>query len=110
MLAYSEAGEVEAILAEGLEARTRQTIVEPERLLRQLSDIRRDRLAVEREEFADDISGVASAVFSPTGAPVAAIGVSGRADAFDFDLCAPAVRTAAEALTRRLSARSTSPA
>jgi len=49
-------------------------------------------------------------VFSPTGAPVAAIGVSGRADAFDFDLCAPAVRTAAEALTRRLSARSTSPA
>jgi DNA-binding IclR family transcriptional regulator len=63
---------------------------------------------VELEEFAEGISGVASAVFSPAGAPVAAIGVSGRADAFDFDLCASSVRTAAETLTRRLSARGAS--
>lgn len=110
ILAYSEAAEVDVILAHGLAARTPRTIVEPESLLRQLSDIRRDRLAVELEEFAEDISSVASAVFSPRGAPIAAIAVSGRADTFDVDVCASAVRTAAEALTRRLSARGTSPA
>ncbi len=109
MLAYSDAAEIDAVVAAGLATWTPQTVVEREPLLRQLSAIRRDRLAVDREEFALDVFSVASPVFSPEGRPVAAIGVSGHADAFDVDRCASSVREAAVALTRRLAARSTTP-
>jgi len=109
MLAYADAAEIDAVVAAGLAAWTPQTIVERDLLLRQLSDIRRDRLAVEREEFTPDVSSVASAVFSPEGRPVAAVGVSGRADSLDIDRCAASVREAALALTRRLAARGTPP-
>lgn len=105
MLAYSDAAGIDAVIAAGLPAWTPQTIVEREILLRELSGIRRDRLAMEEEEFSPAVCSIASAVFSPEGRPVAAVGVSGRTDSFDVDRCTASVRAAAAALTRRLAAR-----
>lgn len=102
MLAFCDGADVDAVISSGLAAWTPRTIVEPERLKRELAGIRRTRVAVELGEFTADASSAASPVLS-SGAAVAAISVSGRTGEFDPDRSAPAVREAALALTRRLA-------
>ena len=109
MLACSDTADVDAILAAGLTAWTPRTIVDPERLRRELADIRQGSPAVEVGEFTTDLSCVACPVFSPSGVPVSAISVSGREDLFDHSRSAPAVRDAALALTRRLASSGVTP-
>lgn len=104
-LAHSSAGEIEAVVASGLEARTPRTIVDPDVLKRQLADIRRGAPAVEVSEFAADVCCVAGAVVGPDGRSIAAMSVSGSADTFDVERSTSAIRAAALALTRRLAMR-----
>ena len=104
MLAFSDEVDVEALLASALPAWTSHTIVDPERLRRELADIRQRGVAVEVGEFAADVSSVASPVFSPSGVLLAAISVSGRAsDSFDLDRAALPSTRPPLALTRRLA-------
>jgi IclR family acetate operon transcriptional repressor len=104
MLAYSDKAEVDAVLSAGLTRWTPHTVVEPDRLMAQLAEVRLTGLAAEQEEFAVEVCGVASPVFSPSRRLVAAISVSGRVGDFDPDRSAPPVRAAAVALTRRHAA------
>lgn len=103
ILAYSAPSDIDAVIASGLAAWTPQTITDPERLKRQLSDIRRGALAVELREYVGDVTCAASPVFSPSGKLVAAISISAPADGSGADHSGPAVRAAALALTRRLA-------
>lgn len=103
VLAFSSASDVEAVVSAGLTSLTPHTIVDPERLMRRLAEVRRTGLAVEIREFAPDVASVAGPVFSQSGSVVAAISASGPADDFDPDRTAPAVRTAALMLERRLA-------
>ena len=101
-LAHSSAAEVDGIISSGLKAWTPRTIVDPERLTHQLANIRRGEPALEMQEFAAEVCGVAIAVFRSTCKLVGALSVSGSADGFEVERSASAVRTAAAALTRRL--------
>ena len=110
VLAHSPPSDVEEVLASGLEAWTSRTIRDPAVLRRQLVDIRRGALAAEIGEFAAGLSCAASPVFAPSGGLVGAVSVSGCTDRFDADRLAPAIRAAAQALTRRLAAPGRPPA
>lgn len=109
MLAFSDDADTAAFIASGLTAWTSQTIIDPDRLASELADIRQSGFAVELGEFAVDVSAVASPVFSPSGALVAAISVSGRFGDFHPARSASYVRAAALALTRRLAPSANGP-
>ena len=102
MLAFSDV-DTSTLASSGLASWTPQTIIDAERLASQLARIRQSGIAVESGEFAVDVSAVASPVFSPSGAVVAAISVSGREGDFDPERSGSYVRAAALALTRRLA-------
>lgn len=102
VLAHSSAAEVDGVISSGLKAWTPWTIVDRERLKRQLANIRKGEPALEVREFAAEVCGVAIAVFGRSGNLVAALSVSGAADGFEVERSASAVRAAAVALTPRL--------
>jgi IclR family transcriptional regulator, acetate operon repressor len=102
VLAHSSAAEVDGIISSGLKAWTPRTIVDRERLTRQLANIRQGDPALEVREFAPEVCGVAIAVFGRSGNVIAALSVSGAADGFEVEPSASAVRAAAVALTPRL--------
>ena len=103
VLAFSDQVDVDVVLSSKLTPWTSHTIIDPERLKSELSDIRQSGLAVEVGEFVDVAAAVASPVFSPSGALVGAISASGHAGAFDPERSGSSVRAAAVALTRRLA-------
>lgn len=105
VLAFSDTADVKAIVSSGLAPWTSKTITDPERLSRELSDIRQSGLAVELGEFLDDAAAVASPVFSPSGALIGAISVSGRPGDLYSERSGSSVRAAALVLTRRLASR-----
>jgi len=108
-LAFSDDADVDAVTSSKLTPWTSHTIIDPERLMRELSEIRQSGLAVEVGEFVDAAAAVASPVFSSSGALVGAISVSGRAGDFDPERSGPSVRAAALALTRRLAPGAAAP-
>jgi len=101
-LAYSPPSLFETIVANGLERRTKHTIIAPGLLAKQLAEVRRRGVAFEWEESTAGVVCVACPVLDEGGKPVAAISISGRANRLDVDRLAPAVRTAALGLARRL--------
>ncbi|WP_203581916.1 IclR family transcriptional regulator [Microbacterium hibisci] len=103
VLAYAAPDDVAGVLTTRLTAFTPATVVDPSRLRQQLEAIRSGAPAVEVRESAADVCAVASPVVAPSGAVVAAISVSGTADAFDLDLWSGAVDAAALALSHRLA-------
>ena len=103
ILAFSPDEVVRFISDGGLERRTPQTISEPAALLRELAEIRRSGTATEREECAIGRTCTASAILDHSGAPIAAISVTGQVDALVPERVAPAVRAAAMAISRRVS-------
>ena len=107
VLAFSDAGDLDAVASSELTSWTLHTITDPERLIRELSDIRRSGLAVEDREFVDTAAAVASPSFFPSGALAGALSVSGRAGDFDPVRSGSSVRAAAVALTRRLATGAT---
>jgi DNA-binding IclR family transcriptional regulator len=93
-----------------LERFTDNTITDAKRLERELHDVRRLRVAYDRQEAAEGLCCVASPVLDGRGNAAAAISVSipaaGRQTPGEI---APAVQTVARALSRAIAVESTSP-
>jgi DNA-binding IclR family transcriptional regulator len=93
---------VTAVLAGGLPRRTPYTITSPEALERQLEEVRRTGTAHDHEESGLNFACTASPVTGADGRVVAAISVTGRLPMLRTERTAPAVQTAALALSRAL--------
>jgi DNA-binding IclR family transcriptional regulator len=82
-LAAAGPEEVRRYLADGLARFTPRTITEPDALLTELRRVRRDGLAVDREEFALDICCMAAPVLHRDGRLLGAVGISMTPRALD---------------------------
>jgi DNA-binding IclR family transcriptional regulator len=104
ILAFSPPEVVRARLEAGLTRRTAYTVIMPGALARELSSIRAQGVSYDRQESAMGVVCAACPVFGADGAVVGSISVTGRAERLDIERMAPAVRTAALALSRSLGA------
>jgi DNA-binding IclR family transcriptional regulator len=102
ILAHSPAEVVKARLDAGLTRRSPYTIIMPGTLARELRTIIDTGVSFDRQESAVGIVCAAAPVFGPDNAIAAALSVTGRAERLDIERMAPAVRTAALALSRHL--------
>lgn len=87
---------------------TTRTITDYDRLRTELVRIRKQRFAVNRREYRDDIVGVAAPIMSHEGRVVAAIGISGpayRLTANAISCLVPHVMAAAGTISKRLGYR-----
>ncbi|WNV89215.1 IclR family transcriptional regulator [Umezawaea sp. Da 62-37] len=105
ILAYSDPGTVESVLAAGLAPRTSRTLTTPVAILRELAAIPHRGWAVDREEGNIGVNCVAAAVFGPLGDVVAALSVTGPTTLVRPDRIGPAVRLAAAAASRAYATR-----
>lgn len=109
ILAFSPPEVAGQLITAGLERRTARTIVAPEALRRELTRIRVSGVSFDREESGPGIVCAASPVFGPDGSVVAAMSLTGWSSRLDLNRVAPAVRTAALALSRQLGAARSRP-
>ncbi len=103
LLAFGPKKTAETVLRSTMQRLTPRTIVLPGPLSRELAKIRREGVAYEYEESAVGVVCAACPVMGPDGVAVAAISVAGWATSFDPTRFAPAVRTAALAVSRQLA-------
>lgn len=103
LLAHEEPDVVEELLARPMRRLTPASITDATVLRRELHEVRRTGLAVEREESASGGACVAAPVLVD-GRPVAALSVSVPLDRLAPDRLGPAIRTAAAGLARVLTA------
>lgn len=81
LLSHMKKTEIEGVLAkEGLAKFTKDTICQRSRLLRELDQIRKEKLAYDREEYEVGVKCVAAPVFRAGGQLAAAISVAGPSD------------------------------
>lgn len=104
ILAFSAPEVAAARVGAGLPALTRHTLAMPGAFHRALQSIRREGVAYDHEESSYGVYCAAAPVFGRGGMPVAALSVTGTTHRIDLPRLAPAVRTAAMAVTRRLQA------
>jgi DNA-binding IclR family transcriptional regulator len=109
ILAFSPPEVVKARIDAGLTRRSPYTIIMPGPLTRELRTIAETGISYDRQESAVGIVCAAAPVFATDGAVAAAISVTGRAERLDIERMAPAVRTAALALTRHLGGPTSPP-
>ena len=109
ILAFAPPDVVAAVIAAGLDRRTPRTLVAPGALRRELARIRDRGVSFDREESGPGIVCAASPVFGADGAVLAALSLTGWSSRLDLDRVAPAVRTAALALSRQLGAMPANP-
>ncbi|MCU1679444.1 MAG: IclR family transcriptional regulator [Amycolatopsis sp.] len=102
ILAFSPESVQEEVIAAGLPRISPRTVTAPGLLRRQLAKIRKDGVAYEREESGVGVVCAASPLLDGTGLPLAAISLSGWSNRMRTERIAPAVRTAALALSRTL--------
>jgi DNA-binding IclR family transcriptional regulator len=100
LLAFSPPEVWRRVRDRGLEAVTPATMVVAALVEQELAAVATSGVAFEREEAVTGACGVASPVLGPDGVSLAALAVVGRQGRFDLTRVAPAVRTAALALTR----------
>jgi len=103
ILAFSSKQVIRDVVEAGLERRTRYSITEVPRLLRELTKIRETGLAHEQEESVLGLIGVAAPIMLD-GRPVGAVGVTVRAPATQIARCAGDVRAAARTISERHAA------
>ncbi|TYP53249.1 IclR family transcriptional regulator [Thermosediminibacter litoriperuensis] len=77
ILAFSTPDYVEKIINNGLERYTKNTIVDPDKLIEHLKEIRVRGYAVDDEENEEGIRCVGAPVFDYTGKVIAAVSISG---------------------------------
>ncbi len=87
ILAYSSAGELEAVVGEPLITRTPNSIVSVEALAAELAEIRRKGYAVDNEENEVGIRCVGAPIFDFMTRPVGAISISAPCDRMDHERC-----------------------
>lgn len=105
MLAHMEAGELDRLIARGLETCSPGTIANPDALARELGRIRARGYAVDDGDWRPGVRAAAAAVLDATGRPVASVTTVG----FAGDLTMPRmhilgarVRSAAQEISRLL--------
>ncbi|NKQ58902.1 IclR family transcriptional regulator [Amycolatopsis sp. K13G38] len=91
------------VVAAGLTRQTPRTIVLPGLLRKELDRAQERGYGVQSEESEIGVAAVAAPVFDSGRRLLAAISITGSATRMDLDRLAPAVRTAASALTRELA-------
>lgn len=106
ILAYAEAEFQERVLAGPLPRLTSRTVTSSRELRSALAEIRRERTAYCHEEVTVGVVSCAAPIRVPDELAVAAVSVVVTADT-DVRLLAPAVRTAANDITRQLCAAGT---
>ncbi len=104
ILAFSPGELVKARIEAGLVRRTAYTIIMPGPFLRELSAIRESGISYDRQESQMGVVCTAAPVFGVDGTVVGSLSVTGRSERLDIERMAPAVRTAALALSRQLGA------
>jgi IclR family acetate operon transcriptional repressor len=102
IVAYSPDVVLNKVLAAGLNRIGPRTITAPGLLRRQLSKVREEGVAYEREESGAGVSCTASPVLDRDGRAVAAVSISGWSNRVRVERIAPAVRTVALSLSRTL--------
>jgi DNA-binding IclR family transcriptional regulator len=102
LLAYAPQELVDELLRQGLKAYTPHTLTTSDQLNRALSEIRRTRVAYQREEMDIGLMSVAAPVTDAVGAVVAALSVVLRSSRYPLQHLAPAVRTAAASASREM--------
>lgn len=105
MLAFSPRSLIEHVVAEPLERRTPYTITVPEVLLQQLVTIRERGVAFDHEESKAGVSCVASPILDLQRRAVGALSITGPTPRVRLQSLAPAVQTAALALSRAMTER-----
>ena len=103
LLAYAPPGVFDAIATRGLEPHTSRTIVDPVELAHAMAEVRRNGFAWTRDEMTMGSLSVAAPVFGPGDEVVAAISIVVSSTATDVARLAAPVRTAARALSRRVT-------
>ncbi|RSM46873.1 IclR family transcriptional regulator [Actinoplanes sp. ATCC 53533] len=105
LLAYAAAGTQERYLAGPLARFTDRTITDPDRLRRELAQVRRCGYAVSDGQVTLDALSVAAPVHGTADDVVAALSIVVRAGSVAPAALAPAVRTAARGISRALRAQ-----
>jgi DNA-binding IclR family transcriptional regulator len=102
LLAFSDEELWDRVVARGLQPNTPQTITDPVALRRELRKVRRESVAVDREEYRLGVICVAAPIFRHETL-VAAISLTGPIERVRPERIASAVRTAALGISRMLS-------
>ena len=102
-LAYGSPERLRQVFDAGLPRLTPRTIVMPGLLRQELARTLERGYGVNREEAEVGVSAVGAPVFDHRRSVIAAISITGWAQHLDLDRLAPAVRTAALALSRELA-------
>ncbi|MQA98174.1 MAG: helix-turn-helix domain-containing protein [Streptosporangiales bacterium] len=102
-LALGPADRLRQVLAAGLAHYTPRTIVMPGLLRRELDRTLERGYALNREESEAGVSAIAAPIIDADGGVTAAISITGSSRRLDLERLAPAVRTAARALSRELA-------
>ncbi|MFV0407322.1 MAG: IclR family transcriptional regulator [Propioniciclava sp.] len=105
LLAVSSPTVVDRVLGTDLAATTPETVTDPIRLRRELTEFRRAGVATESGETVPGVACAAAPILSYTGEPLAALSVSGAADEFPMERIVHAVTTASGALSRKIGSR-----
>ncbi|CAI9410123.1 IclR family transcriptional regulator [Nocardioides sp. T2.26MG-1] len=100
MLAFSGRDAIRTVLEGGLVRRTRYSVADPARFLKELSRIRAEGVAFDREEIQLGLVCAAAPVLGRDGRAVAAVSVSGPATRFNPMTAAADVRRTADAIAR----------
>ncbi len=104
LLAFGATGPLDLVIRGGLAARTPTTIVHRDRLHAELTRIRMEGVAYDREECEVGIACVAAPVRGPENDYIAAISVTGNVSALHLNRLAPAVRATAIDVSRAFGA------
>lgn len=104
LLAFSDRAAISTVLEGGLVRRTRYSVADPQAMLRELSRVRHDRLALDREEVQLGLACVAAPVLDARGRAVAAVSLASPALRWDPRPLAPEVQRAAHQISRALQA------
>jgi DNA-binding IclR family transcriptional regulator len=105
MLAFSAPEVVQAVLSGSLKRVSARSTVEPAVLARELTSVREGGVAYDHEESGPGVVCAASPVLGADAEVLGALSVSGWSSRMRLDHVAPAVRTAALALSRTLGFR-----
>ena len=106
ILAFSEPAFVDDVLSKTLAAQTPKTVVDPDRLRKQLAEVRKARVAYDVEESRLGLFCVAAPIFSGTNGPViGAISVTGASQLATAQKYAPTVTATAIGLSASLQPR-----
>jgi IclR family acetate operon transcriptional repressor len=104
MLAFSDEEFRESVLSGPLTRRSAKTITDPEALRRELTDIRRERVAYDVEESQESLFCVAAPIFARQNRVVGALSVTGATAIAQARSFAGVVRASAQALSHALGA------